>query len=127
MKTLLVLLGLSFFTAGTLNKNTEDDVIAALQAANSGKVVDYMDAMIDLKLPDNVNEITNIKKAQAGIKLGNFFEENGITGFELASKRKMGELLSITGKLVGKTQNYNLTIMLKEKAGKSSIITLRIS
>lgn len=127
MKTLLVLLGLSFFTVNTLLQNTEDDVINALKAADTEKVVDYMDNMIDLKLPDNVNEITNIKKAQAGIKLKNFFSENDITGFELSSKRKMGELLSITGKLTGKNQNYNLTIMLKEKGGKSSIITLRIS
>ena len=127
MKTLLLLLGLSFLTVTTLSKNTDEDIIAALQAADTEKLTEYMDNMIDLKLPDNVNEITNIKKTQAGIKLKTFFSDSNISGFDLISKRKMGDITSITGTLKSNTENYKITLMLKEKSGNSVIVTLRVS
>ncbi len=127
MKTLLLLLGLSFLTVTTLSKNTDEDIIVALQAADAEKLTDFMDNMIDLKLPDNVNEITNIKKTQAGVKLKTFFSDSNISGFDLISKRKMGDITSITGTLKSSTESYKITLMLKEKAGNSVIITLRVS
>jgi hypothetical protein len=128
MKKLLVLFSLSLALFAFKAKQDSDEIVRALQTVNADNIATYFDNVIDLKLPDNVNEIKNINKTQAGIKLKSFFSENDIKGFDLNSKREMGGLMAITGKLSGANKNgYNVTIMLKEKGGKYSIITVRVN
>jgi hypothetical protein len=128
MKKLLVLFGLSLALFAFTPKQDSDDIVKALQTANADHIASFFDNMIDLKLPDNVNEIKNINKNQAGIKLKSFFNENDVNGFDLTSKREMGGLMAITGKLgAANKSGYNITLMLKEKGGKFSIITVRVN
>ncbi len=128
MKKLLVLLGLSLTLFSFAPRQEVDEIVRALQTADADNIAAYFDNMIDLKLPDNVNEIKNINKNQAGIKLKSFFNENNVKGFDLTSKREMGGLMAITGKLsAGTKSGYNITLMLKEKSGRYSIITVRVN
>ncbi len=128
MKKLLVLFGLSLALFAFAPKQDSDDIVKALQTANADNIASFFDDMIDLKLPDNVNEIKNINKNQAGIKLKSFFNENDVSSFDLTSKREMGGLMAITGKLSSANKTgYNITLMLKEKGGKFSIITVRVN
>ncbi|HEX6915105.1 MAG TPA: DUF4783 domain-containing protein [Chitinophagaceae bacterium] len=128
MKKLLVLFGLSMALFAFTPRQDADEIVKALQTANADHIAAYFDNMIDLKLPDNVNEIKNINKTQAGLKLKSFFNENDVNGFDLTSRREMGGLMAITGKLsAGKKSGYNITLMLKEKSGKFSIITVRVN
>jgi hypothetical protein len=128
MQKLLVLLGLSVALFAFSPKQDADDIVKALQTANADQISEYFDEVIDMKLPDNVSEIKNINKTQAGIKLKSFFSEYEVKGFDLTSKREMGGLMAITGKLSAKTKaGYNVTLMLKEKSGKYSIITVRVN
>lgn len=128
MKKLLVLFSLSLTLFAFTSRQDSDDIVKALQTANADNIASYFDNMIDLKLPDNVNEIKNINKNQAGIKLKSFFNENDVNGFDLTSKREMGGLMAITGKLSSANKSgHNITLMLKEKGGKFSIITVRVN
>jgi hypothetical protein len=128
MKKLLVLFGLSVALFAFTPRQDSDEIVKALQSASADNIAAYFDNVIDLKLPDNVNEIKNINKTQAGIKLKSFFNENDIKGFDLSSKREMGGLMAITGKLSGASKaGYNVTIMLKDKGGRYSIITVRVN
>ena len=128
MKKILLLFGLSLSLFAFTPRQDADEIVKALQTADADNIASYFDNMIDMKLPDNVNEIKNINKNQAGIKLKSFFNENDVKGFDLTSKREMGGLMAITGKLsaAGKT-GYNITLMLKEKNGKYNIITVRVN
>ncbi len=128
MKKLLVLFGLSLALFAFTPRQDSDEIVRALQTANANNISEYFDNVIDLKLPDNVNEIKNINKTQAGIKLKSFFNENDVKSFDLVSKREMGGLMAITGKLSSANKaGYNVTLMLKEKGGKYSIITVRVN
>ncbi len=127
MKKLLVLLGFSLVIMSFSFRQSSDDVVKALKTADTEQLTTYLDNMIDMKLPDNVNEIKDINRTQAGIKLKSFFSEYNISGFELSSTKEMGSLMAITGKLNSSKKDYNLTLMLKEKGGKHYIITLRVS
>jgi hypothetical protein len=128
MKKLLVLFGLSVALFAFTPRQDSDEIVRALQTASADNISAYFDNVIDLKLPDNVNEIKNINKTQAGIKLKSFFNENEVKGFDLTSKREMGGLMAITGKLSGANKaGYNVTIMLKDKGGRYSIITVRVN
>jgi hypothetical protein len=128
MKKLLVLFGLSLALFAFTPRQDSDEIVRALQTANADNIAAYFDNVIDLKLPDNVSEIKNINKTQAGLKLKSFFNENDIKGFDLTSKREMGGLMAITGKLSGASKTgYNVTLMLKDKGGKYSIITVRVN
>jgi hypothetical protein len=128
MKKLLVLFGLSLALFAFTPRQDADDIVKALQSADADNIAAYFDNMIDMKLPDNVNEIKNINKNQAGIKLKSFFNENDVKGFDLTSKREMGGLMAITGKLNASSKTgYNITLMLKEKSGRYSIITMRVN
>ena len=128
MKKLLVLFGLSMALFAFTPRQDADDIVKALQSADADNIAAYFDNMIDMKLPDNVNEIKNINKNQAGIKLKSFFNESDVKGFDLTSKREMGGLMAITGKLNASSKaGYNITLMLKEKGGRYSIITVRVN
>jgi hypothetical protein len=127
MKKILVLLGFAAVIMSFSFKQGADDVVKALKNADTEEITAYFDNMIDMKLPDNVNEIKDINKNQAGLKLKSFFNEYNVNGFSLTSKKEMGSLMAITGKLNSDKKDYNITLMLKEKGGKHYIITLRVS
>lgn len=126
MKKLFVLFG--FFLALVSFKSIfldAEDVIDALKSGNASEVAAYFDNLIDLTLPDK-DELKNISKNQATITLKNFYEENGIKGFSLTSQRESGQTMYIAGKLQGRIDNKNITILLKKDNNKTVIISVRI-
>ena len=66
-------------------------------------------------------------KTQAGITVKSFFDQNSIKGFEPTSQREMGGTSYITGKLQGGSKAYNLTVLMKSKGDKLSIISIRVN
>jgi hypothetical protein len=103
-----------------------DSIISALKEGNAEHLSQFFDNILDVKLPEK-DEIKNVGKNQAGITLKNFFAENHIKGFELTSQREMGGTMYITGKLQSAGKSYNITLMMKAKGDKMSIITVRIN
>src|ERR1044071_6598221 len=116
----------AFITLSFIIQNDTDNIVKALKDANAGQVSFYFDKILDVKFPEK-DEIKSIGKNQAGIALKSFFDENGITGFDLSSQRELSGTMYITGKLLNKEKGYNLTLLLKNKEGKQQIITVRIN
>jgi hypothetical protein len=112
------------FSFKSITQDTED-VITALKTGNATEVASYFDNLIDLTLPDK-DELKNISKNQATIAIKSFFDENGIKGFILTSQRESGQTMYIAGKLQGRIDNKNITILLKKNTNKVLIISMRI-
>lgn len=111
----------SFFVAGD-----SDKIIDALNKGNANEFSAYFDNFIDIKLPEK-DEIKNVGKTQAAITIKNFFDNVSVNGFEKTSQREMGGTMYLTGKLKGKSGTYNLTLLMKDRGDKLSIISIRIS
>ena len=123
-----ILIALAFLVGGiSVNAQTENEaIISSLKANNIEALAQYFDEFIDLKLLDK-DEVKNISKNQATIALKSFYSENGIKGFDKVSEGGKGTLAYLIGKLTTANKSYNITIQLKQKNGKSEIITIRIS
>jgi len=105
---------------------TDDAIVNALKNGNAEQVAGNFDSFIDLKLPDK-EESKNMGKNQAKIAFASFFNENGVKGFELTSRREMGETMQITGKLQNAGKGYGITIRLKKQGDKLLITNVRIN
>jgi hypothetical protein len=103
-----------------------DAVVNALKEGSFAKFSTYFDNNIDMKLPKK-DEMQNVSKAEAANAVKDFFESNKINGFEVISQREMSGTMYIAGKLKSASQDYNLTVMLKNKGNTTSIITVRIN
>jgi hypothetical protein len=125
MKKIFLMLGLMLsvnlfaFNAGS------DEIVNALKQGNANEFSSFFDNYLDIKLPER-DEIKNVGKTQAGLTIKNFFDQNNIKGFEPTSQREISGTMYLTGKLQG-SRNYNITIMMKDKGDKFSIITVRIN
>ena len=126
MKKLFLAIGLAFSFLAYSQQADTDAVVKAFKSANTEEIAQYFDDYIDLKLLDK-EEVKNMGRNQAGLALKMFFDENNINGFEKGSNREIGSTLYITGKLTSSGKPYNMTVMLKAKAGKHQIITIRIN
>jgi hypothetical protein len=64
-----------------------DEVIGALRSGNATELSKYVDDNIEISLPDKSNTYS---KAQAILVLQDFFNNNGVKGFELKHKGDNG-------------------------------------
>ena len=126
MKKILLLLGFVVSLSAFQSAADSDKIVAALKQGNAAQFSSFLDNFIDLKLPEK-DEVKNVGKTQAGITLKSFFDSNNINGFDLTSQREMGGTSYLTGKLQGGSKSYNLTVLMKAKGDKLSIITIRIN
>ena len=126
MKKFLLLLGFVVSLSAFQSAADSDKIVAALKQGNAAQFSSFLDNFIDLKLPEK-DEVKNVGKTQAGITLKSFFDSNNINGFDLTSQREMGGTSYLTGKLQGGSKSYNLTVLMKAKGDKLSIITIRIN
>lgn len=126
MKKLLVIAGLAISLTSFAQAGSSDDVVNALKKADIASFSSYFDNTVDVKLP-NKDESKGVDKATAGSTVKDFFSSNGIKAFELTSQRAMGGTQYVTGKLNGGAKPYNITVMMKEKDGKVSVITVRVN
>jgi len=126
MKKMMVMMGMVLSLSSFVITGDSDKIIAALQNGNAAQFSSYFDNFLDIKLPEK-DELKNVGKTQATITIKNFFDESGIKGFEKTSDREMGGTMYLTGKLKGGSKNYNLTLLMKDRGDKLSIISIRIN
>src|SRR4051794_3786884 len=117
---LLLLVHFSLMSFVTFQSGREE-MIADLKQGNAEQFIKYFDNTVDIKMP-NSDEMKGVQKAQAASTVKSFFADNNIHQFDVTSQRELGGTMYITGKLTG-TTDYNLTAMIKNAAGKFSIIT----
>lgn len=124
MKKILTILGF-LFGISTFAQN-DNGIVSALKTVNVNQFTSYFNSTVDVKLPKE-NEKQNVSKADAADMVKSFFSSNNINGFEVISQREMSGTMYIAGKLKSTSQDYNLTVMLKNKDDGASVITVRIN
>lgn len=103
-----------------------DPIVRSLKSANAEQVAQHFDEFIDLKLLEK-DEVKNMGKNQATIALKTFFADNGVKGFEKMSEREIGNTMYMAGKLLNDAKGFNITVLMRQKAGQYQIITIRIN
>jgi Domain of unknown function (DUF4783) len=126
MKQLMVMVGMVLSLSSFLVAGDSDKIISALNQGNAGQFSGYFDNFLDIKLPEK-DEIKNVGKTQATITVKSFFDDIDVKGFEKTSQREMGGTMYLTGKLKGASKTYNITLLMKDRGDKLSIISIRIS
>jgi hypothetical protein len=124
MKKFFTIVGLLFSV--TIFAQEGNAVIDALKGGDAAKFTSYFAPKVDIKLP-NKDEMANVDKAEGASAVKGFFADNNINGFDATSQREMGGTMYITGKLKNGNTSYNITVMLKNKEGSMSVITVRIN
>ena len=124
MKKIFTILG--FLFAISTFAQSDNGVVSALKAVDVNQFTSYFNSSVDVKLPKE-NEKPNLNKSEAAGLIKSFFSGNGINGFEIISQREMSGTMYIAGKLKSTSQDYNLTVMLKNKIDGVSVITVRIN
>ncbi len=126
MKSFLYAAGLVMVLCSFSISADSDGIVNALKKGNADMLSAYFDNIIDVKLPGK-DEVKGIGKNQATITLKDFFTQNHITDFELTSQREMSGTMYMAGKLKNNGSGYNVTLMMKNRGDKLSIITIRIN
>jgi hypothetical protein len=99
-----------------------DEVINALKTGNAQELSKYIDDNIEISLPDKSD---NYSRAQAVMVLKDFFNNNGVTGFDVQFKGENGSGQYCIGNLKTKSGVYRTTVFMKTKEGKQVIKEIR--
>lgn len=126
MKRILLLASVLIISISFAKASDTDNIINALKQGNASQFSAYFDNFLDIKLPEK-DELKNMGKTQAAITVKNFFEANNIAGFEVSSQRENEGTMYLTGKLSGGAKTYSLTLLMKSRGDKTSIIKIRIN
>jgi hypothetical protein len=95
-----------------------DDVINALKTGNAQELAKYIDDNIEITLPDKAD---NYSRTQAVMVLKDFFNNNGVTGFDVQFKGENGGGQYCIGTLKTKSGVYRTTVFMKSKDGRQLI------
>ena len=125
MKKMIAIIGVALSMSAFIVVGDIDKIINALSSGNAVQFSSFYDDFLDIKLLEK-DEIKNVGRNQASITIKSFFDDNGIKGFEKTSQREMGGTMYLTGKLKG-NKNYNITLLMKDRGDKLSIISIRVS
>jgi hypothetical protein len=113
------LLVLSSFTD---QSGSIDDVIKALKSGNAGQLGGYFDDNIELSLPDKSESYS---KAQAQLIIKDFFNNNGVKGFELKHKGDGPNGHFCIGTLQTNNGNFRTNIVMRLKGGREVVKEIR--
>ena len=124
MKKFLLFSSLSLIIIASSFKslNGLDAVIGALRSGNAQELSKYIDEKVEISLPDKSDSYS---KSQAVMVLKDFFQNNGVTGFEVQHKGENGESKFCIGKLQTKSGSYRTTVFMKTKEGKQLVKEIR--
>lgn len=99
-----------------------DDVISAIKLGDAGQLSKFFDNTIEITLPDKSNAYS---KSQGELVLKDFFNNNGVKGFEVVNKGENAGAKFLVGTLATKNGDYRTTIYMKQKGDKELLQELR--
>ena len=119
----LLLGSILLFSSFALQNSTIDEVIGALRSGNATQLSNYFDENVGLTLPDKKDTYS---KAQAQLIVKDFFDNNGVKGFELKHKGDgAGGSQYCVGTLQTASGNYRTNVFMKMKNGKEVVKEIR--
>lgn len=99
-----------------------DDVINALKAGSATDLAKYADATLEISLPSKTD---NYSRQQATVVLQDFFNTNGVKGFEVKFRGDNGGSQYCIGTLVTRSGNFRTTFFMTEKNGSQLVKEIR--
>ena len=99
-----------------------DDVINALRTGNATEMAKYIDDNIEISLPDKTGSYS---RAQSIVILQDFFNNNGVKGFEVKHKGDNGANQFVIGTLHTKSGSYRTTVFMKSKGDRQLVKEIR--
>lgn len=118
-----LLLGTVLLLSSFDTQSAIDGVINALRSGNAGQLSGYFDDNVELTLPDKSDSYS---KAQAQLIVKDFFNNNGVKGFEVKHKgdNPSGGHWCI-GTLQTNSGNFRTNVFMKTKSGKEVVKEIR--
>lgn len=120
--SITLLFGLTLLLSSFATQNGIDGVISALRSGNSSELSKYFDENVDITLPDKSDSYS---KAQAQLIVKDFFNNNGIKGFELRHKGDSPGGHYCSGTLQTSAGNFRTNVFMKNKNGKELLKEIR--
>ena len=124
MKTILhsFLFASAITLASWVQSGNIDAVIGALRSGNATELSNYIDNSLELTLPEQSDSYS---KAQAILILKDFFNNNGVKGFEVRHKGDNGGDQFCIGTLQTRSGNFRTTVFMKMKSNKEYLKEIR--
>ena len=124
MKTLLSTLLVSSLVllSSFVQQSNIDEVINAMRSGNSAELSKYFDDNVELTLPDKSDSYS---KAQAQLIVRDFFNNNGVKGFDLKHKGDSPGGHFCIGTLQTNAGNFRTNVFMKTKNGKEVVKEIR--
>lgn len=104
--------------------NGLDDVINALKTGNAQGMSKYIDDNVVISLPEKSDSYS---RSQAVMVLKDFFNNNGVTGFEVQFKGENGGSQFCVGNLLTRSGSYRTTVLMKTKDGRQLVKEIRFA
>lgn len=120
--TYLIAASAVLLSSFTLQNSSIDEVIGALRSGNATELSKYFDDNVELTLPDKSD---NYSKAQALLIVKDFFNNNGVKGFDLKHKGDSPGGHFCIGTLQTNNGNFRTNVFMKMKGGKEVIKEIR--
>jgi hypothetical protein len=98
------------------------DIVAALRSGNASQVARYFDNTVEITLPEKSNSYS---RSQAELVLRDFFENNGIRGFNVIHQGENAGSQYCIGSLVTKSATYRTTVYMRQKGDKQTLQEIR--
>lgn len=99
-----------------------EDVINSLKTGNAKELAKYIDDTIEISLPGKSDSYS---RAQGTVVLQDFFDTNGVKGFEVKFKGENSGNEFCVGTLVCKAGSYRTTVFMKTSSGKQLVKEIR--
>ena len=99
-----------------------DDVINALRTGNATEMSKYIDDNVEISLPDKTGSYS---RAQSIVILQDFFNNNGVKGFEVKHKGDNGANQFVIGTLNTRAGSYRTTVFMKSKGDRQLVKEIR--
>ena len=99
-----------------------DEVVTAMKNGDAVQIARFFDNTVEITMPDKSN---NYSKNQAEVVLKDFFNTNGIKGFDVIHKGENAGSQYCIGTLVTKNGSFRTTVFMKQKGDKQLLQEIR--
>ncbi len=122
MKRFFTFLGAAVMLSSFTLFTSIDEVVTALKNGDAVQIARFFDNTVEITMPDKSN---NYSKNQAEVVLKDFFNTNGIKGFDVIHKGENAGSQYCIGTLVTKNGSFRTTVFMKQKGDKQLLQEIR--
>ncbi len=122
MKRFFTFLGAAVMLSSFTLFTSIDEVVTALKNGDAVLIARFFDNTVEITMPDKSN---NYSKNQAEVVLKDFFNTNGIKGFDVIHKGENAGSQYCIGTLVTKNGSFRTTVFMKQKGDKQLLQEIR--